>query len=503
MQPILDSSASGIPEPTSASLSPVPVPATRLGRYLIAGRIATGGMATVFLARMEASGGFSREFALKVIHPHLVDQPGFRERFHREARLASRVRHPNVVTTIDAGEDAGYCYMALELIEGGTLRQLMLQRGRGFPPVEAAQLIAEVARGLHALHSATDEAGTPLNVVHRDLSPHNLMLDRTGRPVLIDLGLAKADDTPALTQIGMLAGRLPYMSPEQARSDAVDARSDVFALGSVLCEMATGLPPFGDRHDTETLDRLQRGDLRPVAARLRDAGLPQWLSEIIMLCLQPNPDDRFATAEALADALAQELTQAGYRVLETRQRLARIVEQALPGLGTLASMHSLPPRLQRDPSQPVAMVTGDHAPVPRRRIPAAAWALSGAVVGALLFGGILVLGDLGDEATADSKTTPSTLAPDTAPRDTPDGSAHQPQPPPEVPVRPPAEPAEIAWDSEGETDWGTGSGTDGDSGSGTDGDTTSGSQPVSRRRRRVARPREDVAELKPNPYAAQ
>src|SRR5688572_17638450 len=145
----------------------------KLGRYEIVGRIATGGMATVYLARLRGSGGFSREFALKVVHPHLADEPGFSQRFMREARLASRVRHHNIVATIDAGEAIGYSYLALELVDGLTLRQLTLYRDHAFGAVEAAQVVADAARGLHALHTATDEHGAALHVVHRDLSPQN------------------------------------------------------------------------------------------------------------------------------------------------------------------------------------------------------------------------------------------------------------------------------------------------------------------------------------------
>lgn len=481
-------------EPSASSLSSVPTPATRLGRYAIAGRIATGGMATVYLARLTAVGGFAREFALKVIHPHLAEQPGFRERFHREARLASRIRHPNVVTTIDAGDDAGYCYMALELIEGGTLRQLVLQRNKPFPPAEAAQIIAEVARGLHALHMATDEMGAALNVVHRDLAPHNIMLDRTGRPVLIDLGLAKADDNTALTQLGMLAGRLPYMSPEQARQDSLDARSDVFALGAVLCELVIGELPFGDTHDTATMERLQQGDLRPIAARMRAAKMPEWLTEIVLLCLQSDPADRFASAEALADALAQELTEAGYRVLETRQRLARIVEAALPELGTLAAMHALPVRIEADPSQPIGLLSGAHDVLAPRRIPAVAWALSGAVVGAVLLGGIMMLGDLSGEVTATTRAPPS-LAPGTAPR-SPRGATSQ-RPPPAAgpsPVRTMVNSSEDFLAEPGE-------GTGGPLHAETDGDPAQAVPETRRRRRRVARPKDTFDGLKPNPYA--
>jgi eukaryotic-like serine/threonine-protein kinase len=171
-----------------------------LGRYAISGRIASGGMATVYRARLEGQGGFAREFALKVIHPHLASAEGFKDRFLDEARVASRVNHPNVVATVDSDQDRGYHYLVLELVDGVTVRQLQVHdlhrsptsEGARLSPAEAARIIADVARGLHAVHTVVDERGESLDVVHRDLSPHNLMLDVTGRAVLIDLGLVKA-----------------------------------------------------------------------------------------------------------------------------------------------------------------------------------------------------------------------------------------------------------------------------------------------------------------------
>ncbi len=334
-----------IPErPVLDDRSPPP-PTSRLGRYEITGRIATGGMATVYLARLEATGGFAREFALKVVHPHLAADEGFRRRFHQEARLASRVRHQNVVATIDAGEDRGYCFLVLELIEGATLRQLMVHRDRSYAAIEAAFIVSEVARGLHALHTAVDESGQPLGIVHRDLSPHNVMLDQTGRSVLIDLGLAKADANPNMTQVGVLCGKLPYMSPEQARLETVDARSDVFALGTVLYELCTGTLPFGDTHTTATLERLQRCDAEDIAQGLRQMSVPAWLIQIIIGCLRPDPADRFDSALALSEALSQELVQTGHGAAEIKARLADIVRAALPEIGTVSPIEPMAPAL--------------------------------------------------------------------------------------------------------------------------------------------------------------
>jgi len=332
--------SSPAPDPMS---SPLATPVTTLGRYAILGRIASGGMATVYLARLaDAPEGFSREFALKVIHPHLVQEDGFTARFLQEAKLASRVRHPNVVRTVDAGEDQGYAYMALELIDGVNLRQLALHRSRAFSPPQAAAIVEMVARGLGAVHTATDAEGAPLGMVHRDISPHNVMLDRRGRAILIDLGLARPDRTTGLTQVGVLAGKLPYMSPEQSRLETLDGRSDVFSMGTLLFELCTGELPFGDTHTAKTMKTLEACEPEPVRERLEHHGAPSWLTEIVLACLRREPEDRLPTAAALAGALSQELTAAGYDMASQRSVLATIVEDAYDDLGTVETAEPLP-----------------------------------------------------------------------------------------------------------------------------------------------------------------
>jgi serine/threonine-protein kinase len=353
-----------------------PAPISRIGRYEILGTLARGGMATVYLARLAAAGGFAREFALKVIHPHLASQKSFRERLLEEARLASRVRHPNAVTTIDAGEDQGYAYLVLELIDGVNLRQLLLHRARPFSAEIAAAIVAQVARGLHALHTATSEDGTPLGMVHRDLSPHNIMIDREGRALLIDLGLAKAEGREDLTQVGVLAGKVPYMSPEQARMDPLDARSDVFTMGIVLYQLSTGEMPFGDSVSLPTLEKLQRCELDRVHAGIEKHALPKWLAEVILSCLQADVSQRIQTAHELSDVLEQELQHAGNDEVTLRRTLASLVEDAA---GKLAAQSPEEP-----PLAPIA--------VKRRRAQrlafAARWAALGGVavtLGAAVF----------------------------------------------------------------------------------------------------------------------
>ncbi|MEM6290249.1 MAG: serine/threonine-protein kinase [Myxococcota bacterium] len=314
-----------------------------LGRYAILGRIASGGMATVYLARMtNAPGGFSREFALKVIHPHLVDEDGFCERLLQEARLASRVRHPNVVRTVDAGEDKGYAFMSLELIDGVNLRQLALHRARPFAAAHAAAIVAMVARGLAAVHEATDAQDKPLGMVHRDISPHNVMLDRTGRAVLIDLGLARPNRKTGLTQVGVLAGKLPYMSPEQARVETLDARSDIFTMGTLLFELTTGCLPFGDTHSAATMTALADCDHGALKQRMHDAAVPDWVIGIVLACLRAKPEDRIQSAAELADALRQELAVAGQDEAAVKASIASLVEDAYDTLGVVEQAEPLP-----------------------------------------------------------------------------------------------------------------------------------------------------------------
>lgn len=450
-------------------------PVTTLGRYAILGRIASGGMATVYLARLsDAPEGFSREFALKVIHPHLVQEDGFSARFLQEANLASRVRHPNVVRTVDAGEDQGYAYMALELIDGVNLRQLSLHRARPFSPPQAAAIVEMVSRGLQAVHSATDAEGAPLGMVHRDISPHNVMLARNGRAILIDLGLARPDRTTGLTQVGVLAGKLPYMSPEQARLEPLDERSDVFSMGTLLFELCTSELPFGETHSAQTMTRLETCDPAPIRETLEGHHIPAWLTEIILACLRPTPAGRLPSATALADALSQELSAAGFDLDAQRGVLRTIVEGAYEELGTVERAEPLPPigTAKRD--------------APSEAQPSAApWRGLAGAAGAI---GLSAAVGLAAWTLRGSPPTPATVAPS---RDAPTLSKDQassPRAPEPVTARErPAPPA-----LEPEPDVGT---------QGTEGPQVEPPKPTPRPTRKGP-VRSDPDGLKPNPYEA-
>ncbi len=333
----------------------------KLGRYNIVSRIASGGMATVYRGRLESEGGFARDFAIKVIHPHLAAAEGFRERFLDEARVASRVRHANVVATVDSDRDQGYHFLVLNLVDGLTLRQMQVAGLTRLPPGEAARVVCDAARGLHAVHSVCDDDGETLGVVHRDISPHNLMLDSEGNCVLIDLGLAKARGQMGHTQTGVLCGKLPYMSPEQSRIDPLDARSDVFSLGSVLFELALGVPPFGDDHTPSTLDNLRICDPERLATMMAQVELPSWLCQVVLRCLRPEPDDRYASAAALAHELDEGMRRAGIIQSTVRRELATRVATLQSKLRPEQSAEPLPVLIGAEDTSPHPQVAAPRA----------------------------------------------------------------------------------------------------------------------------------------------
>lgn len=322
--------------------------AFRLGRYDVVSRIASGGMATVYRGRKRGRGGFKRDVALKVIHPHLSSIDGFMARLIDEASVASRIHHPNVCAVVDIDAARGYHFLVLELIDGVTIRQAQnfSHTPMVMPAEEAARVIADAARGLAALHALLDDAGRSLEVVHRDISPHNLMLDKGGRTVLIDLGLAAARDRMGHTQTGVLVGKLPYMSPEQTRLGRLDPRSDIFSLGAVLFELMTGAPPFGDEHTPDTLANLRACDNERLRTNLENNRAPRWITEVILGCLHASPADRYQDANTLAADLEAGIHQTGIAEQTIRARIAARAEDTQKAYGPGDRLDELPPAIR-------------------------------------------------------------------------------------------------------------------------------------------------------------
>ena len=265
-------------------------PGTALGPYVIVGRLGRGGMATVYRAHHAA---LDRDVAIKVVWPSLAEAPGFLERFQREARAVSRLRHPNILNVYDFGRQDGVTYMVTELLPGGSLADRL---GRPLPLRDAV----DVARGVGA---ALDHAHTQ-GIVHRDVKPSNILFTADGTPVLADFGIARMTaESEQLTVQGTLVGTPEYMSPEQALGNQVGPASDVYSLGVVLYQMVAGAPPFQAPTTLATL-RAQVEDPMP-STRLVNRALPPAVDRVLERALSKDPRERYLNATALANAFAQ------------------------------------------------------------------------------------------------------------------------------------------------------------------------------------------------------
>ncbi len=281
-----------------------PQPAEKLGeRYAIYAEIAQGGMATVHFARLVGPAGFSRTVAVKRLHAKLVDQPEFVRMFLDEARLAARVRHPNVVATIDVIETDDQICLVMEYVHGESLRRLarrVMQQGGRVPRRIAAAIMVGALHGLHAAHEAKNEQGQPLNIVHRDMSPHNIIVGADGIPRVIDFGIAKARGQLSETAAGEIKGKFAYMAPEQLTAGKVTRAADIYAASIVLWELLTGRRLFESKMDASLLERASVKVRRPSSLV---PSLTPALDDIVLRGLSGDPDERFSSARAMARAI--------------------------------------------------------------------------------------------------------------------------------------------------------------------------------------------------------
>jgi eukaryotic-like serine/threonine-protein kinase len=266
-------------------------------------------MATVWLARVQGKHGFEKLVAVKTILPHLASDPGFRTMFLDEASIASRIRHPNVADILDLGEESNTLYMVLEWINGDSWAKLWtaLQTANlPFPTHLLLRIAADACAGLHAAHELRDENGALLNVVHRDVSPQNVLITIGGVTKVIDFGIAKALDRHAEnTQTGMLKGKAQYAAPEQVRNKNVDRRADLWAIGTILYHYLSGRLPYEAKSDLATLKALTSGKPPPPLP----ASVPPQVAQVVMTALAPSLDQRFQTALDMQRALEAVLTQ--------------------------------------------------------------------------------------------------------------------------------------------------------------------------------------------------
>ncbi|MFY1825100.1 protein kinase domain-containing protein [Myxococcus fulvus] len=305
---------------------------TQIGKYIVRRKLAEGGMAEIYLCTARGAEGFEKEVVIKRVRAFLASDPEFVGMFIAEARLASRLNHANVVQIFDFDKHEDTYYLAMEYVRGCSLwelRRKCKELMEPMPPMLVAHIGAEVARGLHYAHRLKVN-GHPLDLVHRDVTPHNVLLSYDGAVKLTDFGIAKAGKK--LTQPGMLKGKFAYMSPEQSRGEDVDSRTDLFALGVVLWEMLTGGRLFDGESELAVLRAVQHSVIPP-PARLNPE-VPAELDAVVMRALERDPAARFQTAGELERALAQCVLRHARSVDDTD--LAGFLRRLFPTTPTLA-----------------------------------------------------------------------------------------------------------------------------------------------------------------------
>ncbi|WP_407653839.1 protein kinase domain-containing protein [Archangium lipolyticum] len=335
-------------------------------------------MAEVFLAKAAGPMGFEKTLVLKRILPELAEEPAFVQMFLSEARLAARLTHPNIVQIFDFGESEGTYFLAMEYIDGPSLRTLIKRaaaQGLTLPPTVCARLIAHACDGLAFAHDFTDpDTGEPLDLIHRDISPDNILLSRQGAVKVVDFGIAKAAGQSHKTESGVIKGKLAYMPPEQLRAKALDRRADVYALGVVLFELLTGQRPFAATSDAGLMQAILYEQPTP-AARLRP-DLPQPLRRILSKALAKEREQRYPDCHAFQADLEAFIVSVGKPVMT--QQVAQLIHQAVtnPEIPALslppapAPALTPPPPAATPPSEPPFLVRKRPAPSPNEAVTA-------------------------------------------------------------------------------------------------------------------------------------
>jgi len=278
-------------------------PGMRLDRYEIIERINRGGMASVWVARLVGEPGSPKLFALKTILPELADDPNMRAMFLDEANIASQIDHPNVAHVFELGEAQGVLFQVMELVKGeslGDLQRAVRERGEAFPMGVAMRICADACLGLHAAHEQRDPDGNPAGIVHRDVSPQNILVSRAGVAKVIDFGIAKAVNRASEeTRTGLMKGKLRYMAPEQATRGEIDRRADVWSMGAVFYGLMNGGPPFEVNGDVQIIARLVKG----IGPEPLKGDVPAVVRTIIAKAMKIDRNERYASTLEMAKAL--------------------------------------------------------------------------------------------------------------------------------------------------------------------------------------------------------
>ena len=359
------------------------IASARLGVYETLHELASGGMATVSIARHAGAAGFERLVVIKRVHPHLLKDRAFSDMFRDEARVCATIRHPNVVPVIDVVEAEHELYLVLEYVESLSLAALLRaaeQTGERLPAAVVSRILSDALAGLHAAHEAVDMRGNPLGLIHRDVSPQNIVVGLDGSSRLIDFGIAKAASRITSTESGVLKGKLRYMAPEQVQRKPLDRRADVFAAGEVLYEALTGRRPFPGEETEDIVVGLLIGGAEPPTSLAPE--LPKGIDGVLEKALARARDERFPTAAALQEALEQVIPPAPARdVAAVVERLggSRLGERR-QALRDALHAESTPELLGAPATSDAALVTPEPNASRRRRVLVAAAVL--VIVGA-------------------------------------------------------------------------------------------------------------------------
>ena len=314
----------------------------RFGKYVLTERIAVGGMAEVFRGSLSGDSGFERPVAIKRILPQLTEDADFVSMFIDEAKIVVQLSHGNIAQVLDLGRVDDSYFIAMEYVHGRDLRAILERehaRKSAVPLPIACHVVMRVAEALHHAHNATGRDGRPLGVIHRDISPQNVLISFDGEVKVVDFGLAKAAGRATQTNAGVVKGKLAYLSPQQARGDDIDHRSDLYSLGLVFFELLTGRKMYAQGNDIDTVLAVQSNDvvpLRRVAPRM-----PAALEEILSRALEDDPNARYQTGMDFHDALEVFIYE--HAALTTRRDVAEYVRalfpDAVPPMETITTEH--------------------------------------------------------------------------------------------------------------------------------------------------------------------
>lgn len=336
-----------------------------IGRYVVERRLARGGMAELYVASARGPFGFNKQCVLKLALPHLAEDSRFTSMFVHEARVASRLEHPNIAQILDVGSFEGGPYLAMQYVDGHDVRKIMRTlAGQPMDLAVALRITSCIAAGLAYAHAQTDEAGQPLGIVHRDVSPANVMVSFDGDVKLVDFGVAKSAVQDESTRDGVIKGKAAYLSPEQARGKPVDHRTDIFALGILLFETTTGRRLFRGDSDFETLRMIVDGD-HPTPHDVCDDYPPE-LTAIVMKALAVDPGARYSSADALRRDL--QVFARRFDVLGSELDIAAMMETLFGGPASKgmdgAATNAVAPVVIPTGAESSTSATGMHAPDP-------------------------------------------------------------------------------------------------------------------------------------------